>query len=252
MFWPRLTFWYSKQQAFKKLGGLDSSHRMGMLAKLSAETRQIPAAEDQGEAVTVRLGGWVFSLPADRYRFGEGANQNLRLEADKLAVVFDGVRSKTPDFSAGYTPSNPQVVKYFREVDPHQMLLDAYNSTPRDIETAATPAELQKSLYLLLLRTALQTDGAEKLWQRIEVRGRAGFLSGDAESGSVIATIYLPQTKQFAELALEPRDGATMGDIYNCLGELAIQRDPNAQVSPPPLDLPWPSFPRTEAKTDER
>jgi hypothetical protein len=118
------------------------------------------------------------------------------------------------------------------------------SSTPRDIEAATTSAELQKSLYLLLLRTALQTNGAEKLWQRIEVRSRDGFLSGDAESKRVIATIYLPQTKEFAELAILPRDGAAMDDIYNCLGELAIQRDPNAQANPPTLDLPWPSFPQ--------
>lgn len=248
--WPRVSFWHRKQQAFEKLGGLDASLRMGMLAKLSAETRHIPAAEDQGEAVTIHLNGWVFSLPAARYRFGDDANQNLRLEADKLDVVFDGVRSKSPDFRAEFAPSNPQVVKYFREVDPCRMLLDAYSSTPRDIEAAATPAELQKSLYLLLLRTALQPNGADRLWQRIEVRGRLGFLSGDAESKAVIATLYLPQTKQFAELALEPRQGATMDDIYNCLGELAIQRDPNAPVSPTPLDLPWPSYPRMEAAPD--
>lgn len=245
--WPRVSFWQSKQQAFENIGGLDASLRVGMLAKLSAETRHIPAAEDDGKAVTVRLGGWVFSLPVARYRFSDDANQNLRLETDKLSVAFDGVRSKTPDFSAEMAPSNPQVIKYFREVDPYQMLLAAYNSTPRDIEAAATPAELQKSLYLLLLRTALQPNGADRLWQRIEVRGRDGFLSGDAESKAVIAMIYLQQTKQFAELALEPRQGATMDDIYNCLGELTIQHDPNASVSPPPRDLPWPSFPRMEA-----
>ena len=85
-----------------------------------------------------------------------------------------------------------------------------------------------------------------------DVRGRRGFLSGDEKSKNVIATLYLPQTRQFAEIAIEPRSGATMDDIYNCLGELAIQRDPNAQVSPPPLDLPWPSFPQTGAEPDRK
>jgi len=250
--WPRLAFWYSKRQVFKNLGGLDASQRTAMRARLSAEIRSIPAIENRGEAVTVGLGGWAFSLPAARYRFGEDANQNMRLEADKLDVVFDGVRSKTPDFRAEIAPSNPRVVKYFREVDPCRMLLDAYTCTPGDIENAATPAELQKALYLLLLRTALQTNGAEKLWQRIEVRGRAGFLSGDANSANVIATIYLPQTRQFAELALEPRDGATMDDIYTCLGELAIHRDPNAPARQTPLDLPWPSFPRLAPGPDQQ
>lgn len=248
--WPRLSFWHRKQQAFEKLGGLDTSTRNGMLAKLSAETRHIPTVEGQGEVVTVRMGGWAFSLPAVRYRFGDDANENLRLAADKLNVVFDGVRSKKPDFTAHMAPSNPQVIKYFRHVDPYQMLLDAYNATPRNIQAATTPAELQKSLYLLLLRTALQPNGAEKLWQRLEVRGHRGFLSGDANSTSVIAAIYLPQTKQFAELALEPHDGATMDDIYNCLGELDIQRDPNAHLSSPTPDLPWPSFPKLTTKSN--
>ncbi len=246
--WPRVSFWHRKQQAFEKLGGLDASKRIGMLAKLSAETRYIPTVENQGEAVTVRLGGWVFSLPAARYRFDGDPNDNLRLKADYLDVVVDGVRSKKPDFRAHMAPSNPQVVKYFREVDPYRMLLDAYNSTPQNIQAATTPAELQKSLYLLLLRTALQPNGAEKLWQRLEVRSRRGFLSGDANSASVIAAIYLPQTKQFAEIALEPHDVATMDDIYNCLGELDIHRDPNAHLNPSPRELPWPSFPQTEAQ----
>jgi hypothetical protein len=246
--WPRLSFWQRKQQAFEKLDGLDIATRNRMLAKLSAETRHIPTIDNQGKAVTVRLGGWTFSLPAARYRFGEDANDSLRLAADKLNVVFDGVRSKKPDFSAHMAPSNPEVIKYFREVDPYRMLLDAYNSTPKDIQAATTSAELQKSLYLLLLRTALQPNGAEKLWQRLDVRGRRSFLSGDANSTNVIASIYLPQTRQFAEIALEPHDGATMDDIYNCLGELDIQRDPNAPVTPARPSLPWPSFPETKAQ----
>jgi len=250
--WPRLSFWHRKQQAFEKLGGLDVSTRNRMLAKLSEETRCIPTAEDNGKVVTVRLGGWVFSLPEGRYRFGDDPSDNRRLGADKLNVVFDGVRSKKPDFRAHMAPSNPLVIKYFREVDPYRMLLDAYNSTARDIQAATTPAELQKSLYLLLLRTALQPNGADKLWQKLEVRGRRGFLSGDANSTNVIAAIYLPQTRQFAELALEPHDGATMDDIYKCLGEIDIQRDPNGQLHTPSPDLPWPSFPQTEAQPTKR
>ena len=89
--WPRLSFWHRKQQAFEKLDGLDTSKRVGMLAKLVDKTRCIPAIENQGETVTVRLGGWVFSLPADRYHFDDDANDNLRLGADKINVVFDGV-----------------------------------------------------------------------------------------------------------------------------------------------------------------
>ena len=241
--WPRLMFWHSKQQALMNLSRLDASQRFGMLAKLAPDVRHIPVIDNQGESIAVHMGGWVFTLPGNRYRLSADANQARLLEADDLAVRFDGVRSKSPDFSAEFSPTNKEVVNYFREVDPYQMLLDAFNSTPRDIETASTPEELQKALYLLLLRTALQPGGADRLWQRIEVRGRAGFLSGDQTCKAVIATIYLPQTKRFAELAIEPREGATMDDVYNCLAALDIHLDPNATTHPANGYLPWPKLP---------
>ncbi len=241
--WPRVAFWHSKQQAFNNLSRLDASQQFGMLAKLAPDVRHIPAAGDRGESIAVGMGGWIFTLPKDRYHPSADANQTRLLEADNLAVRFDGVRSKSPDFAANFSPTNKEVVKYFRQVDPYQMLLDAFNSTPRDIENASTPGELQKSLYLLLVRTALQTSGAERLWQRIEVRGRAGFLSGDETCKAVITTIYLPRTKQFAELAIEPRKGATMDDVYNCLAALDIYRDPNAATRPATGNFPWPKLP---------
>ncbi len=241
--WPRVAFWNSKQQAFSTLMRLDASQRMGWQAKLAPDVRHIPPAGDQGESITVRMNGWVFKLPKDRYFPADDANQTNLLEAENLAVKFDGVRSNSPDFAAGLSPSNEEVVKYFRQIDPYQMLMDAYDTTPKDIEDAQTPEDLQKALYLLLIRTALQTSGAEKLWQRIEVRGRPGFLSGDETCKSVIASIYLPQTKQFAELAIEPREGATMDDIYNCLGELDIQPDPNPPARPAPDGFTLPKLP---------
>ena len=73
--------------------------------------------------------------------------------------------------------------------------------------------------------------------------GQAGFLAGDEMCKAVIATIYLPRTKQFAELAIEPHDGATMDDVYNCLAALDIQRDPNDPVRPATGKFPWPKVP---------
>ena len=241
--WPRVTFWHSKQQAFNNLSRLDTAQRSAWRAKLAPDVRHIPVAGDQGEAIAVRLNGWVFTLPKDRYHPSGDANGTRLLEADKLALRFDSVRARTPDFAAEISPTNKEVIKYFREVDPYQILLDAFNSTPRDIENASTPAQLQKSLYLLLVRTALQPSGADRLWQQIEVRDRAGFLSGDETCKAVVASIYLPQTKQFAELVIEPREGAVMADIYNCLADLDIQRDPNATVRPATGEFPWPKFP---------
>ena len=244
--WPRIAFLLDKQQVFNNLSRLDASQRIGWRAELAPDVRHIPAAGNQGEpiaVIAVRVNGWVFTLPKDRYHPSADANQTRLLEADKLAVMFDGVRSKSPDFAAGVSPTNKEVVKYFRQADPYQVLLDAYNTTPKDIQDAKTPEDLQKSLYLLLVRTALQTTGAEKLWQRIEVRGRAGFLSGDVTCKAVIASIYLSQTRQFADLAIEPREGATMGDVYNCLADLDIQRDPNPPTHPATDRFPWPKLP---------
>ncbi len=250
--WPRVVFWHSKQQAFNNLSRLDTAQRSAWRAKLAPDVRHIPVAGDQGEAIAVRLNGWVFTLPKDRYRPSADANGTRLLEAGKLAVKFDSVRSMTPDFAANISPTNKEVIKYFREVDPYQILLDAFNSTPRDIENSSTPAELQKSLYLLLVRTALQPSGADRLWQRIEVRGRAGFLSGDETCKAIVASIYLPQTKQFAELVIKPREGAAMDDIYNCLADLDIQRDPNAAVRSASDILPWPTLPFGQTQPAKR
>jgi len=219
IFWPRIAFTYGKQSVLNELGDPSASTN----ACLAPGVRQIPAGETSPETVTVDLPGWSFSLPKDGYKVADGSAEFV---GEKLWVKVDGVRDKRPIFKPGFAPSNSQVRKYLRDTDPYRLLEEAYSSTQADVEKAQTQVELQKVLYLRLLRAALQTHGAEKLWQRIEVRGRKGFLSGDESSKILVATIYLADTKEFAEIVILPRPGATMEDIYRCLSLLNIQPGP--------------------------
>jgi hypothetical protein len=125
-------------------------------------------------------------------------------------------------------PANAEVARYFRETDPYQILVDAFSVTPAGLEAAGSHAELQKHLYLMVLKSALETIGSDKRWERFEVGGQKGILSGDTKSTCVIVDIYCPQTRQFAALALFPHDGATMDDVYECLAQIRIERDPTA------------------------
>jgi len=219
---PRLAFSYSKQRAMNELGAAAGV----ACPRLAPGVRRIARPADQGETVTADVAGWAFSLPKDEFELSPEPGEPGVFVGRRLTVKIDGVRDKRPAFKAGFRPSNSQVRQYFREADPHEILAAAFGSTPADIERAQTPEQLQKSLYLLLLRSALQTHGAQRLWQRIEVRNRRGFLSGDATSKILVATIYLPQIKEFAEIVILPEPEATMDDIYACLAWLDIQPAP--------------------------
>jgi len=217
---PKLAFSYSKQQALKDLEASPAS-----CPRLAPDVCRIPVADGHGEMCVANFCGWSFSLPKADYKLSTDAlDPGIVFVGKKLSVKVDGVRDRRPDFKSGFVPSNPSVKKYFREVEPYGMLVDAFGSTPADVERAQTPAELQKSLYLLMLRAALQTHGAEDLWQRIEIGSRRGFLSGNETSPVLVATIYLEQTKEFAEVVITPKPGATWEDIFACLGALDIQK----------------------------
>ena len=234
--WPHVAFSYSKQRAMDDVQA-SSAGQTGQAARMEPEVCHILTADWQGESACVKVDGWAFSLPAGGFRAVAGDGRPRTLVSDQLAITIDSVKSKSPDFKPQFMPSNPQVIKYFQECDPYDMLLDAFRSTPADVERAESPAQLQKALYLLLLRTTLHTHGSEKRLHRIDVRGRRGLLSGDETSKILVASIYLPQCKSFADVAIYPKSGATMKDIYACLGSLDIQPDPTWQPASAGFDI---------------
>jgi hypothetical protein len=217
-----VAFSYSKSRTINNLRQSFS----GGSASLKPGVRNIAPVEAGAEMQAATVNGWTFSMPRSNFVLASNTEGADTFTGQKLTVKIDGVRSKQPEFKAGFAPSNPQVIKYFSEVDPYQLLVDAFSSSLADVEKAATPAELQKSLYMLLLNSALQSHGAQKLWQQIKVKGRDGFLSGDESCAILVATIYLPQTRQFAEIIITPRGSTTMEEIYGCLASLDIKQAP--------------------------
>ncbi len=223
--WPSVSLSYAKSRAMAKLSKIPPNDRASIHCVLGPDVRQVPTVEVPGPSVRCAAGGWCFRLPASEYRGGADPNRPNVLESDRLAAHFVGVGAKTPRFKQGHAPSIDEVHRYYEQTDPYQVLCDAFATTPADVEAAGTHAELQKTLYLLLLRSVFQPLGSEKQWLRIEVGGRRGFLAGDATCKLVRICLYLPETRQFADFAIAPADGAGMDEVYRCLGQLRIERD---------------------------
>jgi len=234
---PDLTFRYAKAQAMAKLSANDLA---AIRCVLSAEVKRVPAAEVPGDRVSRVRDGWRFSLPAGDFRPSDDPNQPNVLESDRLAVHILGACSRTPQLKPQYRPTNDEALRYCRQTDPYQLLCDAFTMTPAGLEAAETHAELQKALHLLLLRSIVRPIGLEKQWLRLAVGGRRGFLAGDETCEPILVWLYLPETREFADVALHPKDGAAadMEDVYRCLGQLKIQREAAAEARPRPARAP--------------
>lgn len=219
---PQAAFSYRKQLCLSELRESINADA----PRLAPGIRRIEPAREAGEAVTASVDGYEFAMPKAVYEVSAGLCKPILFTSPALTVRIDGVRDKRPEFKPGFGPSDPEVARFFREADPHEILLAAFNSAPADVKHASTTRQLQKSLYLLLLRAALQTHGAEDLWQRIEVHGRPGFLSGDPSSQILVATIYLRDSKRFAEVVITASAGVSMAEIYACLASLQVKPVP--------------------------
>lgn len=231
LFWPTATLWYAKHVAMKPYEKMAPSELATVNCVLAKEVKTIPPAAPAGKTVQWSGDGYRFLLPSDEFHRQTEPNDpdaDHTFVGKKLKVRMLGVASKTPSFKAGMTPNNAEVTRYFRQSDPYQVLVDAFSVKTTDLAAADSHAALQKKLYLMLLKTVLETIGCEKRWERLEVGQCKGILSGDTTCRSVIVDMYCPQTKEFAGLALFPAAGATMDDVYECLGQIRIERDPAA------------------------
>jgi hypothetical protein len=222
--WPGVSLWYAKAQAMRELSKVSNNDRAAIHCVLAPQVKQVPTIESAGERVGCAADGWRFSLPADEFRRSEDPNRPHVLEGGRVAVHVFGASIKTPQFRQAYAPTNDEVQCYYEQTDPYEILCDAFTATPAQVEAARTHAELQKTLYLLLLRSILQPVGSDKQWLRLEIGGRRAILAGDATCKIIPVSIYLPQTRQFADIGIAPKNGATLDDVYRCLGQLRIER----------------------------
>ena len=230
--WPMASFWHTKRQLLQTLEQVTQGDRSALNCVLAAEIENVPPRDGNGQRITYRTGGYVFSLPAATYR-RKDPNRPGVLESDRLSVHVLGVGPETPQLAANMAPREPEVVDYFRQTDPYQILVDAYTTTPADVKASATRPEFEKALHLIMLRSIVQPVGADKLWMRFIARGRKGFLAGDTTCQYVYTSIYLPEGKEFATVTLQPKQGTALDDIWACLGSLVIEVDPNVAASMP-------------------
>jgi hypothetical protein len=234
--WPTATLWYAKRVAMKPYEKMQPSELATVNCVLAREVKTIPQAPPTEKTVQWVGDGYRVQFPADEFRRQTEPNDpyaDHTFVGHKVKVRVLGVASKTPNFKAGTTPRNAEVTRYFGQTDPYQVLVDAFSVKTTDLAAADSHAVLQKKLYLMLLKTVLETIGCEKRWERFEVGQRKGIISGDTTCRSVIVDLYCPQTKEFAGLAVFPTAGATMDDVYQCLGQIRIEHDPAATCPVP-------------------
>jgi hypothetical protein len=229
--WPKVSFWLAKRQAVQSIGSIAAADQTVMRCVLAAEVKVIPPATPAGKVIHWTGDGYRIALPAEEFRRPDDGNSGDLAKVfvgRKVTVRVQGVGPKTASFAAGMAPTSQEVARFFRETDPYEIVVSAFNATPADVLDATDSASLQKGLYLLLMKSVLQTIGSQKLWQRIECGGCKGILSGDTSCIAVVVDLYCPRTKEFATLTIKPGEGASMDDVYRCIGQIRIERDPAA------------------------
>ncbi|MCD6303909.1 MAG: hypothetical protein J7M21_02985 [Planctomycetes bacterium] len=229
--WPKVSFWYARRQVLASLERLDPNSRAFLNFTLAAEEKVLPQAPPGPVRVSRAVGKWLYSLPADRWHLAAEPNRPNVMAGPKLRVCPIGAWDINLEFKPRFAPSRESVRNWLRSSDPYELLTEAYRTTPGDVEAAADLEQLQRKLYLLLLRSILQPVGSNKLWMRFRSGARRGFVAGDTTCRGILASFYLPRTRQFAEVLIIPAADANMADVWQCLTE--VRFDPLPPASAP-------------------
>ena len=220
----RLSLRRAKAQALATLSHLADAQDAAIHRVPSEAVRRVEGVAVTGERAACTIGGWRLALPASEYRLSDDPNEPHVLVARRLDVHFAGPWQARPAFHTGAAPSSNEVLRYFDRTSSYRLTCDAFATTLADVRAAETHEQLQKALYLLLLRSALEPVGSSKQWLRIEVAGRRGFLAGAETSRLIHVSLYLDEADLFAGIGIAPLDGATMHDVYRCLAQLEIRK----------------------------
>jgi len=222
---PYVSLWYAKRQAWEQIANRPLVHKATLNCVPVREVRRITTPLSGARRISCEVGGYRLSLPDAEFRPAADANDGF--EGGKLTVHCAGIAPCLPEFSPQTQPSDESIRAYFRQADPYDLLVEAFRATPAGIRNQDSHVGLRKHLYLLLLKSARQPVGSEKLLECFETDRRKGVLAGDMTSESVIALVYLPETRDLAELVITKRnDDVRMSAVYRFLGLLKIDKAP--------------------------
>jgi len=223
--------WYRKRQAWSKVSSYPPRERATLNSVLADEVRALATPVSGLQRISCEVNGYRFSFPAAEFRRTADANDGF--DGAKVTLRCLGVAPRTADLQAEYQPSSEAVAAYLAQSDPYDLLVEAFRTSPADISMQTTGDGLQKVLYLLFLKSAYQPVGSEKLFERFQANGRKGVLAGDHTCETLVVLLYLPETREFAELVIGNKGLADMAPVYRCLGLLTVRRAEGKQPPPP-------------------
>jgi hypothetical protein len=225
--WSPAMLWLAKRDAATKYADMQDAETLNVA--LAPNVRQINdmAGAGEQERIAAVVDGYRFSFPAAKYQRLPG--QYVDFDSGKLTVRCLGVLDLTGEFAKAATDDSA-VGQYLAKTDSFQILVDAFNARPKDIEQQASIEALNKHLALLLIKTVLMPIGADKHWERFDTDKHPGIIAGDTSMRGIMVTVYLPEQRKFADILIRPKDGATMADVYAAIAELEVSQDASSQT----------------------
>lgn len=230
--WSPACLWYAKRQAMQKFAHNSDTQILNIA--LAPEVRQIKPVEMTDELrVSVDKQGYRWQLPAAQFQAIINED-HWKFDSPKMTVFCSG----TMDLKGMLIKApkgNTTFDQYIAQINPYQMLVDIFNSRPMDIPQQASMGDLQKHLYLLLIKSELMSMGSDKNWEQIDTGHFKGIIAGNTSSRGVFVDLYLPDKKVFAHMFISPKPGVTpavtMEEIYQVLAEIQIQPLPADDTS---------------------
>lgn len=219
--WPHARLWMAKREAMKLYEKLPQEEQAALNCTLLPGIKKITCNETWTEGVSCIRDGYRFSLPSARYTRQPGPND--RFESEKTIVGYLGATSLTNEIAKA-NDKDPKIDSYFKGTDPFQILVDAFNATPKGIGDQQTLDGLRKHLILLLIKAQLQPVGADKSWEVCETDTRKVIVAGNTSMRGISVMIYLPETRMFANIIVWPKAGAQMNDVYQAISDLRLER----------------------------
>jgi hypothetical protein len=197
----------------------DMEERDTLNIALAPRIRELHAGLSGQSLISSEYGGYRFSMPASQY--WDASDRRPAFESDHLTVVCLGV-GPLGDIFAEVSVEDEATRRYFAETDPFQIMVDAYNACPNQVADQESFEDLRKLAALLVLKTMLTPVGTEALWERLESQGRQAIIAGDITTDAILVTIYLPETRETAEILINVEPAATMADVYRAIADLEI------------------------------
>ncbi len=226
MAWSPVLLRLAKYNAARKFADCQDEDVEAFNQVLASEIRRIqpevsgPDTSGQERLASV-VDGYRFSFPALKYTRLPG--DYVDFDSEKLTIRCLGTVFLAEEFAKAVPIGSPNH-DYFSKTDPFLILVDVFNASPKDIERQSSFDDLNKHLTLLLIKSVLMPVGADKHWERIDTGTREGIIVGDTSLQYIIVTLYLQETREFADVVIWPKEAATMADVYGAIAELEVSK----------------------------